>query len=60
MSGGKLGALQLRVLELLSDVEPRWTLTGGGALILRLGHRTTQDLDLVWPGRGRRAQFQRV
>jgi hypothetical protein len=48
-SGGKLDALQQRVLEVLSTVEPPFTLGGGGALAgVHLGHRTTRDLDLFW------------
>jgi hypothetical protein len=32
-------------------MEPRWTLTGGGALAgVYTGHRTTRDLDLFWHG----------
>jgi hypothetical protein len=27
-----LSPLQHRILALLADIEPRWTLTGGGAL----------------------------
>lgn len=46
---GQLSDLQSRVLVILADVEPRWTLTGGGALVgFHLGHRTTRDLDLFW------------
>lgn len=49
MSGGRLSALQWRILELLSGLEPVWTLTGGGALAgIHLRHRTTRDLDLFW------------
>jgi hypothetical protein len=41
--------LQERVLELLADVEPGWTWTGGAALAgVHLGHRSTRDLDLFW------------
>ena len=48
-SGGKLDALQLRVLESLAGVEPRFVLSGGAALAgVHLGHRTTRDLDLFW------------
>jgi hypothetical protein len=51
-SGGRLNALQLRVLEALADVEPRFVLSGGGALVgIHLGHRTTRDLDLFWRNR---------
>ena len=46
---GRLSSLQQRILEGLAPLEPRWTLTGGGALAgLYLGHRTTRDLDLFW------------
>jgi hypothetical protein len=45
----KLDPLQTRVLEVLSTVEPPFTLGGGGALAgIYLGHRTTRDLDLFW------------
>ena len=48
-SGGKLDALQLRVLETLAAVEPRFVLGGGAALAgVYLGHRETRDLDLFW------------
>ena len=48
----RLTPLQERVLVLLAEVEPRWTLTGGGALAgVHLGHRTTRDLDLFFQGR---------
>ena len=51
-SGGRLDALQLRVLETLADVEPRFVLSGGAALAgIYLGHRTTRDLDLFWRNR---------
>ncbi|MEW5850328.1 MAG: nucleotidyl transferase AbiEii/AbiGii toxin family protein [Myxococcota bacterium] len=47
-----LTPLQRRVLQVLSSVNPRWTLTGGAALAgVYLGHRTTRDLDLFWHGR---------
>jgi hypothetical protein len=47
-SGGKLDALQQRVLEVLSTVEPPFTLGGGGALAgVHLGHRTTRDLATI-------------
>lgn len=52
MSSGELSSLQLRVLEALADLEPPWTLTGGGALVgFYLHHRTTRDLDLFLHGR---------
>ncbi len=51
MSGGKLTALQWRILEVLADIRPPWTLTGGGALVgFHLKHRITKDLDLFWHG----------
>jgi hypothetical protein len=47
----RLSALQTRVLEVLSGIEPAWTLTGGAALAgFHLGHRSTRDLDLFWHG----------
>ncbi len=46
---GSLSRLQRDILGLLAALEPRWTLTGGGALAgLYLGHRITRDLDLFW------------
>lgn len=49
MSGDKLTALQWRILDVLADVQPEWTLTGGAALAgFHLKHRTTKDLDLFW------------
>src|SRR5687767_11009767 len=51
-SGGRLDALQIRVLDALADVDPRFVLSGGGALAgVYLGHRTTRDLDLFWRNR---------
>jgi predicted nucleotidyltransferase component of viral defense system len=51
-SGGKLDALQLRILEMLAGIEPRFVLSGGAALSgIYLGHRTTRDLDLFWRNR---------
>lgn len=51
MSAADLTPLQLRVLELLAGLEPRWTLTGGGALAgFHLHHRATRDLDLFFRG----------
>ena len=48
MSGDRLTALQRRILGVLAEITPRWTLTGGGALAgVHLGHRETRDLDLV-------------
>ena len=51
MPAGGLSPLQRRVLVILADTEPPWTLTGGGALVgIHLHHRTTRDLDLFWHG----------
>jgi len=48
-TGSRLGPLQDRILEILADMEPRWTLLGGAALAgFHLDHRTTRDLDLFW------------
>lgn len=47
----RLGALQADVLQALAGMDPRWTLTGGGALVgFHLGHRETRDLDLFFHG----------
>ncbi len=52
MSGGRLNALQWRVLAALTGVEPPFTLTGGGALAgIHLHHRETRNLDLFWRDR---------
>ena len=52
MPRGRLTQMQEKVLVLLAEIEPRWTLTGGGALAaIHLGHRATRDLDLFWHGR---------
>jgi len=51
-SGGKLTAIQKRVLEALATVEPPFVLSGGAALAgVYLAHRTTRDLDLFWRNR---------
>jgi hypothetical protein len=51
VSGDKLSALQWRILERLSTLQPPGTLTGGGALAgFHLKHRVTRDLDLFWHG----------
>lgn len=51
MSTGKLSRLQIRVLRVLAPVRPRWSLTGGGALVgMHTRHRETRDLDLFWRG----------
>lgn len=52
MSGDKLTPLQWHILRALASLEPRFTLTGGGALAgIHLKHRTTRDLDLFWRNR---------
>jgi len=52
VSGGKLSPLQWRILRILAPLQPRWVLTGGGALAgVYLKHRPTRDLDLFWRGR---------
>jgi hypothetical protein len=52
VSGGRLTALQRRILGVLAGITPRWTLTGGGALAgVHLGNRETRDLDLFWRNR---------
>jgi hypothetical protein len=52
VSGGRLNALQWRILAVLAVVEPPFTLTGGGALAgVHLHHRETRDLDLFWRSR---------
>jgi hypothetical protein len=54
LEASRLSALQERILVLLADLEPRWRLTGGGALGgFHLGHRETRDLDLFWSGESR-------
>jgi hypothetical protein len=46
-----LSALQVRALTTLAGLRPRWTLTGGGALIgFHLAHRETRDVDLFFHG----------
>ncbi len=48
---GRLSALQVRVLQALAALDPRWTLTGGGALAgFYLAHRQTKDVDLFFHG----------
>lgn len=47
-----LSPVQRAVLRGLATLEPRWTLTGGGALAgFHLGHRGTRDVDLFFRGR---------
>ena len=49
MAVGRLSALQERVLLLVADLTPPWTLTGGGALVgFYTKHRETRDLDLFF------------
>lgn len=56
-----LTPLQRRILVTLAEIEPRWTLTGGGALAeAHLGHRATRDLDLFWHGLGTLPEPQAV
>ena len=44
--------VQRRALVALAGLEPRWTLTGGGALAgFHLGHRLTRDVDLFFRDR---------
>jgi len=46
-SGGKLDALQKRVLESLATIQPPFILGDGAALAgVYLAHRQTRDLDL--------------
>jgi len=53
MDAGRLTALQVAVLRALADFRPRWTLSGGGALVgVHTKHRTTRDLDLFWQAQG--------
>jgi hypothetical protein len=50
---GRLSSLQERVLVLVADVTPPWTLTGGGALVgFHTKHRDTRDLDLFFRPQG--------
>lgn len=52
MPSGRLTPLQEKVLLLLAEMTPPWTLTGGGALAgFHLEHRATRDLDLFWHAR---------
>lgn len=47
----RLTELQHRVLRGVAGMQPTWVLTGGAALAgFHLGHRTTRDLDLFFPG----------
>jgi hypothetical protein len=52
MPGDRLTPLQRRILRVLAEMSPPWTLTGGAALAgIYLGHRGTRDLDLFWRAR---------
>lgn len=54
MDGGRLTALQVTVLRALATFKPRWTLSGGAALVgVHTRHRTTRDLDLFWQSQRR-------
>lgn len=49
MADGKLTPIQRKILENLSDMEPSFVLSGGGALVaVHLKHRETRDLDLFF------------
>ena len=49
MAIGRLSSLQQRILEALAELQPTWTLTGGGALVgFYTKHRETRDLDLFF------------
>lgn len=49
MAQGRLTPLQERILLALAQVEPRWSLVGGGALVgFHTRHRETRDLDLFF------------
>jgi hypothetical protein len=55
----RLSDAQVDVLVALAGIEPRWTLTGGGALAgFHLGHRSTRDLDLFLTGRSEIAELR--
>lgn len=48
---GSLSELQATVLRALAGLNPRWTLSGGGALAgFHLAHRRTKDVDLFFHG----------
>lgn len=52
MKKSRLSKIQLKILETLATIEPRFTLVGGGALSgVHLGHRETRDLDLFFRNR---------
>ncbi len=49
MSTGRLTPLQVRALEVLTQIEPRGRLVGGAAIAGFITcHRQTRDLDLFW------------
>ncbi len=49
MDHGRLTPLQARILILLANIDPDWTLVGGGALVgFHTRHRETRDLDLFF------------
>lgn len=49
MTPGRLTELQTRILVVLADLQPTWTLTGGAALVgFHTQHRETRDLDLFF------------
>ena len=51
MRVGRLTDLQVRCLIALAEMEPPWTLEGGGALVGAYAqHRQTRDLDIFWYG----------
>lgn len=61
MATGNLTPLQTRILELLACVEPRWTLTGGGAMVgFHATHRLTKDIDLFWRDRALLGELPRL
>lgn len=48
---GRLSPLQSEILDQLANTEPRWTLSGGGALVgFHTAHRVTRDLDFFFHG----------
>lgn len=60
MGRGGLSELQVQILEVLADVEPALTLTGGGALVGCYGSpRTTRDLDLFLHGHASLGEHRR-
>lgn len=60
MSGASsLTPLQWRLIRVLAPLQPAWTLTGGAALGIRLGHRETRDLDLFFRERRQLGELPR-